>query len=74
MDVCHRFLTTLSTNELFWIEKLRDFLLQDIDYTVNLKTEPTAFAHAATFDFNHHGRKFSIGMPRYFHLYPVIYN
>jgi hypothetical protein len=61
MNKCHDFLANLSSNELFWIQEIRDFLLQDITYGLNLKNEPKFFAPAAAQDSNYYGRKFSLG-------------
>jgi hypothetical protein len=43
-DACHSFLASLSTDELLWIQEFSDFLLEDIEYTLNLKNDPTYFA------------------------------
>jgi thiaminase len=43
ISACHSFLSNLSTDELSWMQEFRDFLLQDIDYVLNLKNNPTYF-------------------------------
>jgi hypothetical protein len=42
-DACDSFLASLSTDELLWIQEFSDFLLDDIDRTLNLKNDPTYF-------------------------------
>ena len=43
-DACDSFLAGLSTDELLWIQEFSDFLLEDMEYTLNLKNDPTYFA------------------------------
>lgn len=63
---CHEFLVPLSTKELFWILEIRDFLLQDINYVMDLKGPPEAIARAI-FDahpqaFSHAGQRLSVDL------------
>jgi hypothetical protein len=43
MDVCDGFLASLSTDELLWIQELAEFLLQDIEVTIDIGNNPTYF-------------------------------
>jgi hypothetical protein len=42
-DICDSFLVDLSTDELLWIQEFSEFLLQDIDCTLDLENEPPYF-------------------------------
>jgi hypothetical protein len=45
ISACHSFLTGVSTDKLFWMREFRDFLLQDMDYVLDLKSNPKFFDH-----------------------------
>jgi hypothetical protein len=43
MHACDGFLAGLSTDELLWVQELSEFLLQDVEHTLDLKNNPTYF-------------------------------
>ncbi|KIM32710.1 hypothetical protein M408DRAFT_326456 [Serendipita vermifera MAFF 305830] len=69
-EACLAFVSSLSTQQICWLQEFCEFLLHDIDYTMDLKHNYNAFSLPALFASNHHGHDFSFDAWRH-HLLSV---